>query len=207
MSLVLERVARGLARRAGLRAFRFFRRELDPAASASAPAGLEIRALAEREVAPLCRRDALNLRPETVSAAYARGDFCAAAYESGELVGYCWLAFAPLPHLDGVWVGFSEEAAWTYKSFVLPSHRGRGIAPALYRFADRLCAERGRAFSILCTEAHNRPSVSASLRGGYAPAGHAAYLHPGKSLLAWMSPGARRLGVRFFVPAARNAPA
>ena len=195
---------RGLSRHSGLRVFRLFSRTLEPGA-AVAPGTLELRYLGEREALALCADPALGLSQPKVSAAFARGDLCAGAFEAGRPAGYCWLAFAPLPHLDGVWVGCSEEAVWTYKSFVLPSHRGRGIAPTLYRFADRLCVERGRAFSILCTEAHNRPSVSASLRAGYAGAGYAAWVRGGKSLLPWVSPGARRLGVRFFVPAPRNA--
>lgn len=201
MTTTHERLARGLARRAGLRAFRFFRRTLDPAAVPVAPAGLALRVLWEQDVAPLCRRPELDLQPAKVSAAYARGDLCAGAYESDELVGYCWFAFAPSPHLDGVWVDFHEEGVWMYKSLVIPSHRGRGIAPALYRFTDWLCTERHRAFSISCIESHNRPSIAAILRTGYAAAGYAAYLRGKGTLLAWTSPDARRMSVRFYVPA------
>jgi GNAT superfamily N-acetyltransferase len=137
-----------------------------------------------------------------LDAAFARGDLCAGAYEADELVGYCWFAFAPSPHLDGVWVDFHEEGVWTYKSLVLPSHRGRGIAPALYRFTDGLCIERRRKFSISCIETHNRSSISAILRSGYTPAGYAAYLRRGSTLMPWISPDARGMAVRFYVPAA-----
>ena len=192
------RLASALSRRAGLRAFRFFRRTLDTSAAAVMP-GLELRVLWERDMVPLSRRSELDLQPAKVSAAYARGDLCAGAYESGQLVGYCWFAFAPSPHLDGVWVDFHDEGVWMYKSLVLPSHRGRGIAPALYRFTDRLCMERGRTFSISCIETHNRPSIAAILRAGYEAAGYACYLRQDRKLLAWRSPGARLLGVRFFL--------
>lgn len=192
------RLARVLARRAGLRAFRFFRRTLDTSAAAGVP-GIELRVLWEQDVAPLCRRAELDFQPAKVSAAYARGDLCAGAYESDQLVGYCWFAFAPSPHLDGVWVDFHEKGVWMYKSLVLPSHRGRGIAPMLYRFMDRLCAERGRKFSISCIETHNRPSIAAILRTGYEAAGYACYVRGSRKLLAWRSPGARLLGVRFFL--------
>lgn len=199
-----ERLAGVLARRAGLRAFRFFRRTLDPATPATVPRGLELRVVWEGDLARLCRRAELDFKPEKLEAAYARGDLCAGAYESGELVGYCWFAFAPSPHLDGVWVDFHEEGVWMYKSLVLPSHRGRGVAPALYRFTDALCAERGRKFSISCIETHNRPSISAILRSGYAAAGYAAYLRQASTLLPWVSPDARRMAVRFYIPSATS---
>jgi GNAT superfamily N-acetyltransferase len=202
LPMLHERLASTLARRAGVRGFRFFRRTLDSAAPPTIPRGLELRMLGERDAARLCRRAELDFQPAKLDAAFARGDLCAGAYESDELVGYCWFAFAPLPHLDGVWVDFHEEGVWMYKSLVLPSCRGRGIAPALYRFTDGLCLERRRKFSISCVETHNRPSVSSILRSGYTLAGYAAYLRRGRTLLTWTSPGAQRMAVRFYIPVA-----
>jgi GNAT superfamily N-acetyltransferase len=144
MPSVHERLARGFARHAGLRAFRFFRRALDPATPATLPGGVEVRMLGEEDAARVCQRPELDLTAEKVAAAYARGDLCAGAYDSGALVAYCWFAFAPAPHLDGVWADFHRQGVWIYKSLVLPSHRGRGIAPPLYSFNHRLCVERGR---------------------------------------------------------------
>lgn len=202
MTSVYDRLARALARQAGLRVFRFFRRTLDPATPASVPRGFEVRVLGERDVAPLCRRAELDLKPENVTAAYARGDLCAGAYEAGELVGYCWFAFAPVFHLDKVWVDFHKQGVWMYKSLVLPTHRGRGIAPALYRFTDPLCVERGRSFSISCIESHNRPSIAAIRRTGYDPAGYGGYLWRGRTVLPLMSPAAAQMSVSFFIPRA-----
>jgi GNAT superfamily N-acetyltransferase len=200
LASVHTRLATGLARRAGLRVFRFFRRALDPARTATVPAGLEMRMLSEADVGPLCRRPELDLRPEKVADAYERGDLCAGAYAAGELVGYCWFAFAPVPHLDSVWVDFHQQGVWMYKSLVLPSQRGRGVAPALYRFTDRLCVERGRTFSISCIESHNRPSIAAIRRAGYAPSGYGGYLARGRKALTFMSPAAKAMAVRFFIP-------
>lgn len=197
-----ERLARALARYAGLRAFVFFRRALDPATPARLPGGVEVRMLGEGDLAPVCHRSELELTAEKVSAAYARGDLCAGAYDSGELVAYCWFAFAPAPHLDGVWADFHRQGVWIYKSLVLPSHRGRSIAPALYRFTDGPCVERGRSFSICCIESHNRPSVAAIRRAGYEAAGYAGYLRRGTKVLPLTSPAASRMEVRFFVPGA-----
>jgi GNAT superfamily N-acetyltransferase len=92
-----------------------------------------------------------------------------------------------------------------YKSLVLPSHRGRGIAPALYRFTDRLCVDRGRSFSISCIESHNRPSIAAIRRTGYRRAGYGGYVWRGGTVLPFMSPAARTMSVRFFMPGAPAA--
>lgn len=197
-----ERLARALSRHAGLRVFRFFRRALDPATPATLPGGVAVRMLGEGDLARVCHRPELDLTAEKVAAAYARGDFCAGAYDAGALVAYCWFAFAPAPHLDGVWADFHRQSVWIYKSLVLPSHRGRGIAPALYRFTDGPCVERGRSFSICCIESHNRPSIAAILRAGYAAAGYAGYLRRGRKVLPVTSPAASRMEVRFFIPAA-----
>jgi GNAT superfamily N-acetyltransferase len=196
------RLASALARRANLRLFRFFRRSLAPATPPTIPGGLELRVVSEADLAPLSRTGEMDLNAEKVAAAYARGDLCAGVYESGQLVGYCWFAFAPVFHLDGVWVDFHPQGVWMYKSLVLPSHRGRGIAPALYRFTDRLCVERGRSFSISCIESHNRSSIAAIRRTGYEPAGFGGYLRRERAVLPFMSPAARTMAVRFFIPGA-----
>ena len=154
----------------------------------------------EPDVLQYCATPGLDLEPARVRAAFARGDVCAAAFDSGALVGYCWFAFAPVPHLDGVWVDFHEEGVWMYKSLVLPSHRGRGIAPALYRATDRLGTQRGRRFLVSCVETHNRPSIAAK-RTGYAHSGYAGYLRRGASLWTWSTPAVKRIALHFYLPA------
>ena len=188
---------RALARRAGIRLFRFFARDISESEDAPPPGGIALELLSQEEVIEYGRDLELDLRAEAVRAAYGRGDLCMAALEDGRLVGYCWLAFRPLPHLDGVWVRFGDATAWIYKSLVRPSHRGRGIARALYRFGDLTCAERGRRHSVICVESHNAPSVRAALRAGYRPAGYGGYVVRGLPLLEWCSPAARAHGVAF----------
>lgn len=162
--------------------------------------GLALRLVEQRELLSLCQDEGLDLRVRAVQTAYARGDLCVASFEGDYIVGYCWLAFAPCPHLDGVWVQFGREVGWIYKSLVLPSHRGRGIAAALYRFADATYLERGRMHSVICVESHNRPSIRAALRAGYESGGYGGYLLRGKRLRAWSSAAARRRGISFFLP-------
>ena len=196
------RVASVLARRAHFRLFRFFRRTLDAAMPTSVPAGLELRVLRESDLAPWSSKPELELNPEKVAAAFAQGDICAGAFDADRLVGYSWFAFAPVFLLDAVWVDFHRKAVWIYKSFVLPSHRGRGIAPALYRLTDPASVERGRQFSICCIESHNRPSIAAIRRSGYHDAGFGGYRWTPRAVRQFMSPAAGALAVRFFIPQA-----
>lgn len=192
------RLLRGLSRRAGLRLFRLFSRPLqDPPAPSPT---LILRRMDERDMLALCADPSLDLREEGVRAAFARGDVCVAALDDSALAGYCWFAFAPLHQLDGVWVAFGPQAAWTYKSLVRPAYRGRGVAPALYRYADAACREHGSRTSLISVESHNAPSIRAALRAGYADAGRAGYLCRGRHLLPWYSAAASRHGVRFFLP-------
>lgn len=192
------RLAGRVARHAGLRFFRFFARKLD-AKGIEAP-GVRCRLLWERDVIELCRDPELDLRQDSVKAALTRGELCAGAFTGDSLVGYCWFAFAPLPHLDGGWVEFDWLVAWPYKSFVRSAHRGQGIAAALYRFADAACLERGRVHSVICVESHNAPSVKAALKAGFAPAGYGGYVRSANRLFSWCSPSAKTHGIAFFLP-------
>lgn len=192
-------IMRRLARRAGLRVFRVFGRALDREAPAPR-ADVECRVLCQGEVLALCGDASLDLAPGKVIAAYARGDVCVAAFERDELVGYCWFAFAPAPHMDRAWIEFAPDVVYIYKSYVRPAFRGRGIAAALYRFADELCMRRGRSRAVLCVESHNRPSIAAAARSGFRPVGYAAYFGGGRRLRAWCSYAAGAYRLRFFVP-------
>lgn len=199
------RLRRALARRGGIRLFRFFARDLSERADVPRPAGVAIELLSQADVLAHCLDPELDLRAETVRAAYARGDLCVGALNDGRLVGYSWLAFGPLPHLDGVWVRFGASTAWTYKSLVRASHRGRGIAAGLYVYGDAVCAEHERRRSVICVESHNQPSVKAALRASYRPAGYGAYVVRAMPLLEWCSPAARAHGVAFMLPRAAAA--
>jgi GNAT superfamily N-acetyltransferase len=197
---MFDAVMRRLARHAGLRWFRFFERSLEPGVAQGVErSALQMRFVPPGEIGALWRDRELEVREEMARAASDRGDLCVAAYDGPLIAGYCWHAFAPLPHLDGVWVRFARHVAWPYKSFVRPAYRGRGIAQRLYRFADAAGVERGRITSVICVEAHNAPSVAAALRAGYRGVGAAGYLRRGSLFRDWYSAPVRRLGVSFYL--------
>ncbi len=193
---VYARVMETLARYARLRVFRVFSRRLGGTPYGSA--GVRLRLLSEEKLLDLIE-PSLDLVPSKIRAAYARGDVCVGAFHGGEFAGYCWFAFSAAPHMDRAWLDFPSDVVYTYKSFVRPMFRGRGIAAAMYRFADAAAMERGRKLAIICVESHNRPSIAAARRGGFSEAGYAGYAGE-RRLRAWCSSGAARCGLRFFIP-------
>ena len=198
MASTYVRVMSRLGKHAGVRVFRIFGRRLRARVDAAAQRA-DCRLLKEREVIALCADPALDLLPSKVQAAYARGDVCVGAFQHGVFAGYCWFALSPLPQMDGAWLEFPDHVVYTYKSYVRQAFRGRGIAAAMYRFADALFLQQGRTHAVLCVESHNQPSIAAARRSGFADAGFAAYLG-GARLHAWRSRAAAGYGLRFFVP-------
>jgi ribosomal protein S18 acetylase RimI-like enzyme len=198
MTSTYVRVMSRLGKHAGLRVFRIFGRRLRERADAAAQ-GVVCRLLKEREALALCADPALDLVPLKVQAAFARGDVCVGGFQHGVFAGYCWFALSPLPQLDGAWLEFPDHVVYTYKSYVRPAFRGRGIAAAMYRFADALFLKQGRTHAVLCVESHNEPSIAAARRSGFADAGFAAYVG-GQRLRAWRSRAAAGYGLRFFLP-------
>lgn len=194
------RVMSRLSRYAGMRVFRIFHRPLESRTEESV-GGPEYRLLAEREVLALCADASLGMTRPNVHAAYSRGDVCLGAFDASRLVGYCWFAFSPAPHMDSAWVEFPPDVVYTYKSYVVPACRGRGIAAALYRYPDRIWLRRCRTRAMLCVESHNFPSFAAAKRAGFSPTGYAAYFGASR-LRAWRSGGVADCGMRFFAPAA-----
>jgi GNAT superfamily N-acetyltransferase len=195
---VYARLMGRLSRHAGLRLFRVFDRPLERRAPASA-AGVEYRLLDEDMLLGLCAEPTLDLAPAKVHAAYGRGDVCVGAFIASELAGYCWFAFTAAPHMDSAWIDFPPDIVYTCKAYVRPAYRGRGIAAALYRFADPLWLARGRRRAMICVESHNFASIAAAKRAGFSHAGYAGYLG-GARLGAWRSPPAADYGLRFFAP-------
>lgn len=131
---------------------------------------------------------------------FARGDVCIGAFAEASLVGYAWFAYERAPHADGLWMAFDPHAIYIYRAFVLPACRGRGIAPALYRFADPLFRAQGRDSALLCIGIRHGASFAAARRSGARTVGYGAYLRAGPVFLQLRTPGAVRAGYRFYLP-------
>lgn len=154
----------------------------------------------ENELLAFGAEAALDLVASKVRESFARGDLCVGALEGAKLVGYCWFAFSAAPLLDGVWIDFPAQLVYTYKSYVCPAFRGRGVAARLYCFPDPILRERGRTAAFIIVESHNRPSISAARRSGFASAGMAGYVLRDGGIVSWRSSLARRGAIRLVGP-------
>jgi ribosomal protein S18 acetylase RimI-like enzyme len=192
-----------LERRGGLNVFRVFHRKLDASAPWRFPEKYDFTVLSEAQVLAECSDSEMDLSAGSVREAFARGGVCIGARAAGELAGYVWFAFDTAPHLQGVWVQVPPRAIYRYKAFVRPSHRGKGIAPALYRFADRVFQGRGREEVVNCIATHNFASIAASRRSGAHTLGYLGYWQMGGRFLSFHSPQVRRFGLRFYLAATR----
>jgi ribosomal protein S18 acetylase RimI-like enzyme len=187
-----------LARRAGVHLYRVFQRRLEGATPLPFPTGYEPAALSQSEALSACAELRLDLSEPSVRAAYAAGGVCVGARQAGALIGYVWFAFEAAPHVAGIWVKVPPGAIYRYKALVLPEHRGKGIAPALYRFADHLFDGMGREAVVNCIATHNFASTAASLRSGAESLGYIGYWQRGKAFFPYHSPAVRALGLRFY---------
>ena len=187
-----------LARRGGVHLYQVFQRKLDGATPWPFPAGYEPVALSVSEALAACVDPDLQLAASNVRAAYAAGGVCVGARHGGALVGYVWFALTAAPDTARVWVKVPPKAIYRYKALVLPAHRGKRIAPALYRFSDHLFAQTGRDLVVNCIATHNFASKAASLTSGAQGLGYVAYWHNGKRFVSFHSPAVRALGLRFY---------
>ena len=187
-----------LARRGGVHLYRVFQRRLQGAAPLPFPPGYVPAALSQAETLSACADPLLALSAPSVRAAYAAGGVCVGARQKGALIGYVWFAFEAAPHVAGIWVKVPAGAIYRYKALVLPQHRGKGIAPALYRFADHLFEGMGREAVVNCIATHNFASTTASLRSGAESLGYIAYWQRGERFFSYHSPAVRALGLRFY---------
>jgi GNAT superfamily N-acetyltransferase len=173
-----------LARRAHLQVFRLFKRTLGAKGGPPRDGGLEYRLMWERDVLRFCGEAELELPESKLREAYAREDLCVAALDGDRLAGYCWFAFSETSLQGPVSIAFPREVVYTYKSYVRPEYRGRGIAPKLYLYADGLLRERGRSIALIFVHSHNRASIAAARRSGFAGAGWAGYVLPRDRMLS-----------------------
>jgi ribosomal protein S18 acetylase RimI-like enzyme len=191
-------VMQQLARRGGVHLYRVFQRRLEGAAPLPFPPGYAPAALSQAETLSACADPLLELSAPSVRAAYAAGGVCVGARQAGALIGYVWFAFEAAPHVAGIWVKVPAGAIYRYKALVLRQHRGKGIAPALYRFADHLFEGMGREAVVNCIATHNFASTAASLRSGAESLGYIGYWQRGARFFSYHSPAVRALGLRFY---------
>lgn len=195
----MTRALARLARRLGVHAYGVFGRALRDIPP-PAPAGMTLRVVPEDLMLRHCADPRFELTGDKAKAAYSRGELCIGAFDGPALAGYAWWASAPAPHTQGLWMQFDARSVYIYRAFVRPEYRGLGLAPALYRFADRMFRERGRSQALMCIALDNAASLRAAERSGARLAGYCAYLRAGSLFLQMRGRGAKRAGYRFYLP-------
>lgn len=163
----------------------------------------EYRSLSEAELIQFAADPELQLTPDLVRAALRRNDVCIGAVENNRLIAYTWIAFDATPHLDGLWVSFTQRARYAYKVFVRPEYRGSHIAGEMNVFGDKFALKRGRTIGIGFIDTHNFASYRASRRIGARTIGYAGYVRCFGRIVTFRSPGAKRYGFSFYRPQAR----
>ena len=197
LARILERVERLLRLSVYRVNVRALRRRSNPAPST----GITYRKLDAAEL--LAATDPqldLDLDPEFIRTATARGDLAWGAFEGDKLVGYTWRSSAEAPFMDGLWVRVPRPLQYGYKSYTQSSHRGRGIYPAVGRVADEQSLELGYPAMLHLVDISNIASIRAANQLGSRTSGYAGYIKLFGRPVTFRTPGARSLGVELFLP-------
>jgi hypothetical protein len=196
-SLFLRIVSR-LRTRLGLHLYRV---GLRPLVREEQPlAGIAVRIAQPDELLKAASDPQLDMCPEFVRGALARGDFAIGAFEGDRLVGYAWRTFTAAPDDDGLWVRVDRPCHYLYKGFTLPSHRGRHIQVAIPLFSDRFFLERGYTSEVGIVDIANFASLSNGKRLGRRKVGYAGYVKWLGHCIPFRTPAVKRIGFEFFKP-------
>ena len=173
------------------------------------PDGIQLAVLTEQQLMAWCKHTELDLHENIVKHALKRGDYCIGATEKGKPVAYVWRAFSDTPHVrsHNIWIAIGDSARYGYNSLTLPQYRGRHIQPALSALGDELIPDHGKKISIGFIETDNYPSIRAALTLGSKIVGYAGYIIIFGKFLSFASPGAKKVGFRFYQSSRPEIPA
>ena len=160
--------------------------------------GISVRIAQPEELLTAAHDPELDMRPDFVRSALARGDFAIGAFEGDRLVGYAWRTLTAAPDVDGLWVRVERPCHYIYKGFTLPSHRGKHIQVAIPAFSDRYFMEQGYTSEVGIVDVANFASLSNGKRLGRRKAGYAGYVKWFGRCLPFRSPGAKKIGFELF---------
>ena len=168
--------------------------------TAPSKTGFTFRKLTAAELLEAAGDPDLDLDPQFIREATARGDLAWGVFDHGRLVSYTWRASSQAPFMDGVWVRVPAPFQYGYKSYTLPSHRGQGLYPATGRVADQQSLELGYPAMLHLVDISNIASLRAANQLGSKTAGYAGYLKLFGRTFTFRSLGARSIGVELYLP-------
>ncbi len=142
----------------------------------------------------------LDIDPNFVRAALARGDLAFGAFDGDRLIAYVWRSCTAAPHAEGLWVRVDRPCYYAYKAFTLPSYRGKRIHIAVSLLCDKYFMERGYTAEVGFSEISNYPSIAAAKFLGRRRVGFAGYVECFGRHIPFRTPGLKKLGFEFFEP-------
>ena len=162
--------------------------------------GISVRIAQPEELLTAAHDPELDMRPDFVLSALARGDFAIGAFEGDRLVGYAWRTFTAAPDVDGLWVRVERPCHYIYKGFTRPLHRGKHIQVAIPAFSDRCFLELGYTSEVGIVDIANFASLTNGKRVGRRKIGYAGYVKWFGRCLPFRTPGAKKIGFELFKP-------
>ena len=161
------------------------------------PANVTVERLSTAACHQAARNPALDLPPEFVTDALARGDMCHAARVDGKVVSYAWRSCSTAPADPGIEVCVPSGYSYGYKAFTLPDHRGQGIYPAIASAEISSCQTAGLTHGVSFTEVYDYSFLNAEQKFGNTRVGLAGYVRIGRKIVTFSCPAVKTLGLRF----------
>ena len=196
---LLIRVMSRLQRHTGLRIYRV---NVSPLVKRSPwpalPRGITVRVVEPEELLKAADDPELDMQPDFVRGALARGDMAFGAFEGDRLVGYTWRTFTCAPHAEGLWVRVDRPYQYSYQAFTRPSHRRRRIHVAITFFADTHLLKLGYAAEVGFVEISNFASLAVANFLGRRRIGYAGNMKWFGSCISFRTPAVKRIGVDLF---------
>src|SRR6267143_1269010 len=193
---LLIRVMSRLQRHTGLRIYRVNVRPLVKRPHWPAlPSGITLRVMEPEELSKAADDPELDLQPDFVRGALARGDMAFGAFEGDRLVGYTWRTFTSAPDRDGLWARVSHPYQYSFKAFTRPSHRRKRIHVAITFVADAYLLRRGYMFEVGYMEIDNFASIGVADFLGRRRIGYAGYVKWFGRSIPFRTPAVKKIGV------------
>lgn len=187
-----------LEQHAGFHLYRIFVRplareypELDPRH------GITLRMVLRDELVEAADDPELDLSPQFVRDALARGDECVGAFDGEKLVAYAWRTVTAAPHADGLWVRAERPHLYGYKGYTRDSYRGRHLATSLSRSSDAHFMKLGYTDQLDIVEVSNFPSLLSQKRKGSRPVGYAGYVAWFGRSVPFRTPAVKKIGLEW----------
>jgi hypothetical protein len=201
MRMLFKWLMWSLGKYAGLHIYRVNKRPLGGyPGSLDLPSGISLAIVPPGKLLDAAVDPRLDMDPNFVRAALARGDLAFGAFDGDLLIAYVWRTFTAAPAEDGLWVRVDRPCHYAYKAFTLPSYRGKRIHIAISLLCDKYFMERGYAAEVGFSEISNYPSIAAAKFLGRRRVGFAGYVRCLGRRISFRTPGLKKLGFEFFEP-------